>query len=590
MSVISDVFGWICLCELLGVAMMKRNGEETFFLFINGEKQGPLTREEVLSADLSAGGMIKEGNGPWQDIAGVEWLNFADSENTQSSDRDNSPADDGTAFAPADNGTIVECPHCWTSFSLKEVNYIAKHIDLIGDPILGPEAQLRFLPTAFNSQGYALDAKGMVCQEMACPTCHLRIPEPCIQLPNHAYSIVGAPASGKSYYLTSMVWQLRKTLSADFDWNMNDTDEVFNSVVNEYEQLLFLNLNSDVNVSLPKTELQGNNYSNQVILNGMNVDLPLPFIFTLTPMGTNQRADNCGMKNFVLYDNAGEHFEPGRDQVTNLATQHLIHADSITFLYDPLKDSRFSASCNQADPQLRQQGNGRNQLILLNEMITRIRKYLGMGIKEKYNKPLIVVIPKYDTWESIFPFPLRELEFIYYNSEKMCSYLNVGVVMAVSFMMREVLTKVAPDLVATSENFFESVYFIPMSALGSIPERDAHNVIGIKPSKISPVWAEVPMLLQFWLSGMIPAVNAVDVDATPITNYKFTDHAMLYNLPGLNVRETVPLNYCGYKVYSLKLNSYIQLPDLPEAAAAKQEAKQEDKKEDDNAFWDNLEI
>ena len=143
--------------------MMKRSEEETFFLFINGEKQGPFTREEVLYADLSAGGMIKEGSGPWQDIASVEWLNFSNNENAEFGAQDNTLADDGTAFAPADNGTIVECPHCWTSFSLKEVNYIAKHIDLIGDPVLGPEAQLRFLPTAFNSQGYALDAKGMVC-------------------------------------------------------------------------------------------------------------------------------------------------------------------------------------------------------------------------------------------------------------------------------------------------------------------------------------------------------------------------------------------------------------------------------------------
>jgi hypothetical protein len=67
------------------------------------------------------------------------------------------------------------CPHCRTAFAPEDVLWIATHSDLLGDPRLGPKEQQRFLPTRFNIDGNALDAKGFACQELACPTCHRAI-------------------------------------------------------------------------------------------------------------------------------------------------------------------------------------------------------------------------------------------------------------------------------------------------------------------------------------------------------------------------------------------------------------------------------
>jgi len=33
----------------------------------------------------------------------------------------------------------VTCPHCWDRFLPEQVLWISEHVDLLGDPLLGPE-------------------------------------------------------------------------------------------------------------------------------------------------------------------------------------------------------------------------------------------------------------------------------------------------------------------------------------------------------------------------------------------------------------------------------------------------------------------
>ena len=112
----------------------------------------------------------------------------------------------------ATRGDII-CPHCWHKFDVEDFLYIARHQDLVGDSVLGPEAQQRFLPSKFTPEGHAIDSAGLSCPDMACPRCHLRIPRAAAEMPPLFASIVGAPASGKSYFLTSMMWELRKQMT-----------------------------------------------------------------------------------------------------------------------------------------------------------------------------------------------------------------------------------------------------------------------------------------------------------------------------------------------------------------------------------------
>ena len=137
----------------------------------------------------------------------------------------------------------------------------------------------------------------------------------------------------------------------------------------------------------------------------------------------------------------------------------------------------------------------------------------------------------------------------------------------------------AGAVVLTCENFFQNVYFIPVSALGVTPERDQKNVIGIKPANIKPIWAEVPFLLQLWLAGQLEAVDtASNADSEKITDYRFTENNMIFSSSS-GTRETLPLNYAGYTVYSNKRGKYITLPEL----------EQRIKDKNDDNFWENLE-
>src|SRR5262245_50744864 len=97
----------------------------------------------------------------------------------------------------------ITCPHCWQRYAPEASLWISQHSDLLGDIRLGPEQQLRFLPTRFTVDGQALDARELACQGVACPHCHLPVPRAMLEMKHVFFSILGTPASGKSYFLTS---------------------------------------------------------------------------------------------------------------------------------------------------------------------------------------------------------------------------------------------------------------------------------------------------------------------------------------------------------------------------------------------------
>ncbi len=497
-------------------------------------------------------------------------------------------------------GRWITCPHCWKRFDQNEIHYISRHIDLLGDPILGEEAQQRFLPTQLSAQGLALDARGLECPEMACPHCHLKIPEAILDQPTSFFSIVGTPASGKSYFLTTMLWQLRKCLPKYFEYNLGDVEASFNSVLNQYETTLFLNTRAQEPVALPKTELQGTGYSNQVLLDGVPVDLPRPFIFSLTPRSTHPqyRTDRQRLeRNIVLYDNAGEHFEPGRESASNLATAHLSHSDGLIFLYDPLQDFRLQALCTSNDPQC--QMSSANQLALFHEMCARIRKFAGMKASDKYPHPLVLVIAKFDAIQDAFQIQLAPEGYLHYDPDTLAYSLDLDAICSVSFQAREKLLSIAPELVSAAETFSDQVYFVPASAFGQPPvllqgENDAPApsnggraipALGIRPCDVHPVWTEVPFLLQMHLLDLLPAAPSDTTNALEITQFKFTEDTFVFTFPGQTTRYELPKSYWGHCLH-LPNGKIYRIPS-PESAASGDTSAQSSPGFNE-AFWKNL--
>lgn len=382
------------------------------------------------------------------------------------------------------------CPHCWSSFPPEDVLWIAAHAELLGDLRLGPEHAMRFLPSRFNAQGNAIDARGFACNSLACPRCHLFLPRAFLEAPPYFVSVLGAPASGKSFYLTALVWQLRRTLHERFNITFLDIDPQANKTLNEYEQALFLRPDGMRPVStaelIRKTELQGEQYD--FVSDGEQIiQYPRPFLFAMQGPSNSERSKlTFGERVVCLYDNAGEHFLAGQDSVSAPVTQHLARGDLLLFVFDPTQDPRVRRSVgekNGADSSKRQLSS-RQEIVLL-EAASRVRRHRNMSQREKITQPLVVVVTKADVWGD-----LPEDPWITSNG-KPESY--IATVERYSAKTRGFLNTSCPELVQAAEGLAKSVTYVPVSALGKPPIVDpATGKASIVPSEIKPCWVSVP--------------------------------------------------------------------------------------------------
>ncbi|WP_442485149.1 hypothetical protein [Aeoliella sp. SH292] len=409
----------------------------------------------------------------------------------------------------------VTCPHCWETFSADQTHWVAAHPDLVNDPRLTSDHQLRFLPTRFNVEGNALDPRGMACQELACPRCHLTIPRSLLELPPLFVSIAGTPSCGKSYFLAAMTWSLRQTLPRDFQVSYTDADPQSNLILAEYEEQQFLNPRQDEVVKLRKTEEQGDAYD-QVRYGSQVVSYPRPFLFSIRPTQQHPSVVNArrASRLLCLYDNAGESFLPGRDTVVNPVTRHLAQSHAVIFCFDPTQDPRFRNACagQSTDFQVQEAPVTARQETVLHEIINRIRNHTGLKQTERRQQPLIVAVTKCDAWWSLMnvanvPPPWKPIP-----GSPMRSALDLSTIKKLSLLVRQLLSKFTPELVAAAEEFSEQTWFIPVSATGCSPERAIVNrktVWGVKPRNIRPMWCEVPLLtiLATQAGGLVPSMK-----------------------------------------------------------------------------------
>ena len=391
----------------------------------------------------------------------------------------------------------VTCPNCWHKFPPENILFIARHESLIGDSVVGPNAFRRFKPSRFTVAGDAVDAQGMVCQQLACPRCHLEIARPLVELTPFFISIVGAPSSGKSYFLASMTWQMRAK-APGFGFTIADGDPTANYELQRYEEMLFMNAHPDTPVALRKTEIQGTELYQSITLDGQTQSFPRPFQFTLNPVNSR---DNAGQPppslSLVLYDNAGEHFLPGSDATSSPVTLHLAESAAMCFVFDPVQDPRFRARCHSDDPQLKygtrpgaEQAGGRQEVIL-NEMIARVRRYKGLSQTARHRRPLVMILSKADLWMKHEQFDTDP--FIEGNPNK----LNLPLIDKVSDGCRKIMQETCPEIVSAAESFSPRVIYIPVSSLGTAPElveKGDTKFYGIRPSNINPKWTTVPLL------------------------------------------------------------------------------------------------
>jgi len=391
------------------------------------------------------------------------------------------------------------CPVCWLKFDRGDAMNIAVHASLRGDPILGEASMQRFYATRYNDRGQSVDAMGIPAPDLACPHCRRKLPPSFLDLPHHIFSIVGAPSSGKSYYLSVLVKTLQATLFQQFGVTFRDADPSENVILNQMKTQLF-SASTPEEAVLAKTELEGAMYETLPRL-GRKVRLPKPFIFNLS--NPREHEQDFSM---VFYDNAGEHFEPTRNSADSPGAQHIAAASGIFFLFDPLHNAEFRRRLTGLeDPQLDSRRLDQQDVILA-ESEVRIKSLLGLDSRQRIATPFAVIVGKSDTWEHLLGAGKIQ-------DPVMDGRLDVQVVQANSALIRSLLLEVSPAIVANAEAISSEVMYFAASPLGCSPVEftDSRGVkmIGPDPKQIKPRHTEVPTLwvLSQVAPGMVPSTG-----------------------------------------------------------------------------------
>lgn len=411
----------------------------------------------------------------------------------------------------------VTCPHCWAKFKPHATLWISDHSQLRGDPKLGRDAGRRFMPTRFTPQGLAIDETGNPCHQVACPTCHLTIPRDCLELNTWIISLIGPPASGKSYYLGALIHTLRDLLPNRFKVSFTAPDTYANRYVNLYEQSMFANSRATTPIPLgeliPKTQEAGDHY-NRVFMGDEQLLYPQPVMFTLRPDPRHPHVADptSSARVLCLYDNAGESYLAGRESALKSVTRHLSAANLLLFLFDPTQDHNFRerflrprGMLNDNDPiKIRQQEN------VINEAANRVRLLANLSGSTRYNRPLFVVVSKQDLWSSLVPQLATSSEMLL-DGPTGIACINSDRIMTISNGIKEMLRDICPSLVDAAESFTQPVFYVGVSSLGLVPERDSEGQEVIRPVDIRPQGVEIPLLygLNRLMPGLFPSGRVV---------------------------------------------------------------------------------
>lgn len=376
----------------------------------------------------------------------------------------------------------VTCPLCWLKFDVGDAMSIAVHESLRGDPILGSEEMLRFLPTSFNEDGVPLDPAGMPAPDIACPHCRRRLPPGYLELDNRIFSIVGAPSAGKSYYLSVLIKELQGSLYRNFGITLKDLDPSGNVLLTQMKNRLF-SAKRPEDAILAKTALEGAMYERYPRF-GKMVALPKPFTYSLSEDGKPETS-------IIFYDNAGEHFEPGLDIEESPGAMHVASSSAIFFLFDPVSNRNFKRLIGRhPDPQLNIGGRIDQQDTILSEMEVRIKRILSVEPSKRIDTPIAIILGKCDIWRNLLKENLE-------NPIK-DGYLDLSIVDSNSEKLRRFMLSIDPSIPSGAQTISSNVRFFALSALGHSPEMltlgECAGKIAPIPEKLNPIDVDIPTI------------------------------------------------------------------------------------------------
>ena len=141
------------------------------------------------------------------------------------------------------------------------------------------------------------------------------------------------------------------------------------------------------------------------------------------------------------------------------------------------------------------------QETILNEAAARIRRHAGLSYGGKYERPMIVILSKFDEWSHLLDHDAGEP----WKTQGNITGVDIERIEQTSVRLRQVLMQYCPETVAAAEAFAKNITYIAVSSLGKQIELDpATGLAGIRPKNIHPHWVTVPLL--YALSRVQPAL------------------------------------------------------------------------------------
>ena len=181
------------------------------------------------------------------------------------------------------------CPYCWVPISKSDFSHRESDHENVGEPV--------------------------------CPLCQHDLPWNCLNASQHIISIIGSPASGKSYFLPIHLKELRDNLLYNYGCDLQRANENTQQIEDMMECVY------ETKQPLPMTTYESTYHS----VDGERH--PKPYIYNLRPLR------NTRDLSLVYYDHTGCAFAPRAD--TERKEIDYYHASGLVFMFDPFSSVEF---------------------------------------------------------------------------------------------------------------------------------------------------------------------------------------------------------------------------------------------------------
>lgn len=361
--------------------------------------------------------------------------------------------------------TRTLCPYCFKEIKLKGLSMRCSSASCL-DGVTRHVIPYKGLKLDRNGYGEC-DVCHKTTRTLVCDQCGQDLPDTIRESETKIISIVGAKASGKSYYVATLLRQIKENgllsrvagISANF---LPESKSIYDS---RYKK----NLDS-------RSKLEGTRHVSDLIK-----DNP-PLLMNMTFIKKNKKFDYT----YSFFDAAGESF----DDPSTLAsvTPYIAHSEAIIIILDPCQIKQVNSAVVSRYPKLGQAVISETSYTDIIDNVARVvYNAQRLDPKKKIKIPLCVAFSKWDLLINT-PDLLPAGLVISDPSVSSAAGYNEALVEKASDELRSLLSEWESSVVTAAELRFETVRYFGFSAWGmGSPD-------GMSPPDIASYRVEDPML------------------------------------------------------------------------------------------------